>query len=195
MESDSSIPSSPQPLELVGGPSPSFSTTIEDMERDKDPQLKLTPMITDGELANIQVGFDVDVQMPSPLSDTGSLSQILVLEGTAWASEFIKASEPILLMQPLCNEPIHRDIAPSSIPSTPSSGCSSPRPLPAISKRLKAAGAPFWAATVCDVQNCLWAKMSQRLVGRKPTKTLFNEIFTDAVTRQGSFSPVWQRGT
>lgn len=163
---------------------PTFDTLWEDIQRAGDSS---TPMITESEIARSALlpAVDPDTDMapgpPSPLSDTG-FSQLINLEAAAWAIELTDAG-----YNPL-----------SISPPNPSSG-QFQRPdlilgAPAIYHKLCAAGAPFWAAVSLDIQHCLWAKLSQKLSGREPSKTQFLDTYTEAISRQATFCSTWVAG-
>ena len=167
-----------------------FDTVWEDIQRSGELS---TPIITEHEanattrstlftcwgLSNIEP----DNRILSLLSDTG-LSQIFDIDGASWAFELTAATQ-----EPYPTSPLHVH---SSVQS-PQFISSSPG-YPDIYHRLCDAGAPFWVAVSLDIQHCLWSRMSQKLIGREPTKTLFHEVYCEAVARQTSASFPWNAG-
>ncbi|KAF8833486.1 hypothetical protein BDN67DRAFT_986004 [Paxillus ammoniavirescens] len=59
---------------------------------------------------------------------------------------------------------------------------------PVLYHHLVAAKAYFWAGLALDVNNCLWARMFQKLSGREPSKMLFSEVYQEAVDCQTMLS-------
>lgn len=166
--------------------SPTFSTTLDDLRRE-DPS---APMITDHEsalFASYQLSStDIDTDMPSPLSDS-DLAQIINIEGASWAVDLRGVSYRSRLSSPRTSPPQVVD------PSAPVlQKFDLILGVPPIYHKLTDAGAPFWASVVLDLRKLLWANMSQRLIGREPTKSLFTELNGKAVTRQAS---TWDPGS
>lgn len=211
--SDSNRSSHPPLSALVQSLSPTFETAYEDYRHIHSKPT--TPMITEKDMAQsagASVLFSTNSQLPvsaqpedsesnhdantltlSPVLDF-ELSQILNLEGTSWAVEFTDC-----LRSTLSEPHSHAASDSSAMMISPINGSPeilmSPRLLPTIFQKLREAKAPFWAAVSIDIQNCLWARVSQRLIGREPTKSQFIEVCTDAINRQTTtVSPIWEAG-
>lgn len=196
--------------------SPNFNTTLEDIHYVS----RRSPLMTQNEVrrsrsssALITSGqdhtVDVNMTLPSPLSDSMELSDLINTEGASWFEEFggIPYASPgpssaTCFSNVFPSENVFPPrISPSaSIVSSPSQARARPDSsasflgFPAIYHKLANAGAPFWASVTLDVQNFVWAKMSQRLHGREPVKTLYFEVIGEAIQRRRFFTVVWQRG-
>lgn len=167
-------------------------------------QQRRTPIITASAAMRFAILSNTTrVTTPSPLPGFTELANLDV-ESTSWfidiaslenhndpspLTESTASSFPSPLA--LVAESIHPEPRPQQIrvfvhhPGTP-----------CLYHLLVAVGAKFWALLALDINNCLWGRMSRKLVGREPSKTLFSEVYQEAIDRQDTISGgVWERGT
>ena len=184
------VPNIPNMLAVPLLNTATFNTVWEDIQRSGELS---TPIITERE-ANATTrsalftcwglsDIEPDNHILSPLSDTG-LSQIFDINGALWAFELTATTQEPYPTSPPC---VHSSVqSPQFVSSSPG--------YPDIYHRLCNAGASFWAVVSLDIQHCLWSRMSQKLIGCEPTKTLFHEVYCEAVARQTSTSFPWNAG-